>query len=403
MEPGAAQMAEDKAGTSSRSAGLFARLLGCLRQGAPALLIVAGGLFVGATVFVLSGVYNVAARSPHWSITNWLLIVVRDRSIATSAYGIPVPDLVDESLADLGAEHYRGACATCHGVPGQGSGPVYRSMLPAPPDLITAHGDYTSAELFWIIYNGLKFTGMPAWAGEGRSDEVWSLVSFLHRLRREGAKRYADSELSPVLPAELEAAGVATLPIENCARCHGDARSHPVSNRVPHLHGQSEAYLIRSIANYWEGSRQSGIMAPIAHAMSEEESRALARYYANLPVPWDESRNEPRAGLAGDQDLEAITRGERIAKNGVPDAGIPACSSCHGGVNPQFPKLAGQSATYLRGQLELWQNGLRDRSGYGAIMAVVAKRLNDAQVRDVAAFYASLSPGLRFGDEAAAP
>lgn len=395
-------MAEDKAGAPSLLAGTLARLRAHLRQGIPALLIVAAGLFVGATVFVLSGVYNVAARSPHWSITNWLLIVVRDRAIATSAFGVRVPDLADESLADLGAEHYRGACATCHGVPGQGAGPVYRSMLPAPPDLITARDDYTSAELFRIIYDGLKFTGMPAWAGEGRSDEVWSLVAFLDRLGREGARRYANSERPPLLPPELEAAGVANPPLENCVRCHGDARVLPLNDRVPRLHGQSEAYLIRSIENYLDGTRPSGIMAPIAHGMSEEESSTLARYYANLPVPWDESRDEARTGGAEDQNPEAVSRGRRIARDGVIRRGIPACSSCHGGVNPQFPKLAGQSATYLRGQLELWRNGLRDRSGYGAIMAVIARRLDDAQMRDVTAFYASLPPGQRFGQEAAA-
>ncbi len=397
-------MAEDKAVTPSLLADLLVRLRRHLRQGIPALLIVAGGLFVGATVFVLSGVYNVAARSPHWSITNWLLIVVRDRAIATSALGVRVPDLADEGLADLGAEHYRGACATCHGVPGQGAGPVYRSMLPAPPDLITARDDYTSAELFRIIYDGLKFTGMPAWAGEGRSDEVWSLVAFLDRLGREGARRYAGSERSPVLPPELEAAGAANPPLENCVRCHGDARSLPLNDRVPRLHGQSEAYLIRSIANYLDGTRPSGIMAPIAHGMSQEESSTLARYYASLPVPWHESRKESRkewrAGIAENQDPEAVSRGRRIARDGVIRRGIPACSSCHGGVNPQFPKLAGQSATYLRGQLELWRNGLRNRSGYGAIMAVIARRLDDTQMRDVTAFYASLPPGQRFRHEA---
>lgn len=368
---------------------LLKRLLTRLRQGVPALLIVGGAGLVGAAIFIVSGVYNVSARSPHWSITNWLLIAVRDRSIATSAYGISVPDLLDEGLADLGAEHYRGACATCHGVPGQVTGPVNRSMLPPPPDLITAYDDYTSAELFWIIYNGLKFTGMPAWAGEGRSDEVWSLVAFLDRLGREGGKRYADSERSPLLPPELEAAGVAAPPLENCARCHGDARSLPLNDRVPRIHGQSEAYLIRSIENYRDGTRQSGIMAPIAHGMSEEESLALARYYAKLPAT--------RVGAEAAEDAEAAARGRKIAMAGLAEKGIPACSSCHGGDNPQFPRLAGQSAAYLRGQLELWQNGQRDRSGYGAIMAVIARRLSDAQVRDVSTFFASQRPGPRSG------
>lgn len=178
---------------------------------------------------------------------------------------------------------------------------------------------------------------------------------------------------------KLEVAGVAIQPLENCVRCHGDAQSPPVSDRVPRLHGQSEAYLTRAIENYSDGIRESGIMEPIALEMSTEETAALARYYASLPS----------LSIVASEDPKAVVRGRRIATEGLAEGGIPPCSSCHKGDNPQFPRLAGQSATYLRGQLELWRRGLRDRSGYGAIMAVVANRLNDAQIHDVTAFYAS--------------
>lgn len=370
-------MAEDKTAR--------ARLLTRLRRLGRAMFVVVGVLIVGAAVFIVSGIYNVAARSDHWSITNWILTVVRDRSIAMAAYGISVPDLMDNGLADLGAEHYRGACATCHGVPGRGPGPVNQNMLPAPPDLASAYEDYNSKELFWIIYNGLKFTGMPAWPGSGRRDEVWTLVAFLDRLRREGADSYIDSEPPEVLPVELEVAGVATQPLENCVRCHGDAQYPPISDLVPRLGGLSEAYLIRAIENYSAGTRQSGIMEPIAHQMSTEETAVLARYYASLSLTGARASADPVAGV----------RGRRIATEGLPEGGIPACSSCHEGNNPQFPELAGQSAAYLRGQLALWQKGLRDRSAYGAIMAVIAKRLTDAQIHDVTVYYASQPQRLR--------
>jgi cytochrome c553 len=262
-------------------------------------------------------------------------------------------------------------------------------MLPFPPDLAYAYEDYNSKELFWIIYNGLKFTGMPAWPGYGRKDEVWSMVAFLDRLRRKGADSYIDSEPSWVLPLELEVAGLAAEPLENCVRCHGDAQYPPISDLVPRLAGQSQAYLIRAIENYWEGTRESGIMEPIAHKMSAAETVTLARYYSSLSPPQ----------VAASQDPAAVMRGKKIAKHGLPKAGIPPCSSCHKGDNPQFPELAGQSAAYLRGQLALWQKGLRDQSAYGAIMAVIANRLNEAQIRDVTAYYASQPAGLRPGSE----
>jgi cytochrome c553 len=378
-------MAEDKAAWVHR--------LMRLRRLGPAILVVVGALIVGATVFIVSGIYNVAARVEHWGITNWLLTVVRDRSIATAAYGISVPDLADDGLANLGAEHYRGGCASCHGVPGRGPGPINQNMLPFPPDLAYAYEGYNSKELFWIIYNGLKFTGMPAWSGYGRKDEVWSLVAFLDRLRRKGADSYIDSEPSWVLPMELEVAGVAVEPLENCVRCHGNAQHPPVSDLVPRLAGQSQPYLIRAIENYWEGTRESGIMEPIAHKMSVAETLALARYYSSLSPPQ----------VTASQDPAAVMRGKKIARHGLPKAGIPPCSGCHRGDNPQFPELAGQSAAYLRGQLALWQKGLRDQSAYGAIMAVIANRLNEAQIHDVTAYYASQPASLRPESEMPAP
>jgi cytochrome c553 len=181
--------------------------------------------------------------------------------------------------------------------------------------------------------------------------------------------------------------------MESCVRCHGDEESLPISDRVPRLHGQSEAYLIRALENYGDGTRESGIMKPIAYEMSSEETAALASYYASLSL----SDAEPL------EDPAAVARGRQIAKEGVAEGGIPPCSSCHRGDNPQFPKLAGQSAAYLRGQLELWGKGLRDRSGYGAIMAVVAKRLTPAQIRDVTAFYASQPSALSAESRASAP
>ena len=100
-----------------------ARPLARLRRLGPAILVVVGALSAGGAIFILSGVYNVAARHEHWAITNWLLIVVRDRSIATAASSISVPALMDDNLANRGAEHNRGAFASSQGFTGQSPRP----------------------------------------------------------------------------------------------------------------------------------------------------------------------------------------------------------------------------------------------------------------------------------------
>jgi cytochrome c553 len=343
--------------------------------------IVVGCLLIGGAVFIWSGYYNVAATREHWDVTTRLLETVRDQSIAARAEGIPVPELDDEDLILLGAEHFRTGCAVCHGTPGEENNPIFTGMLPAPPDLAYASHGYDSQELFWIVTHGLKYTGMPPWPSEAREDEVWALVAFIEHLNDQGAEVYPRlvSDL-PTPAGELgeELTGVTATALENCVRCHGAEGVPPISNLVPTLHGQSAAYLTRAIHEYQELVRASGYMTPVAHEMTEAETEALVGYYAGLE-PIVRSVNSDPATLA---------RGEQIATQGIPQAGVPACLSCHSGrASPQFPLLAGQSARYIEVQFQVWRDGLRDRTGYGAIMAQIARRLTEEQSRDVAAWF----------------
>lgn len=345
-----------------------------------AALFVFGGLMVIGFVFVFSGTYNIAARDGHWSITNAVLTAVRDRSISVAAEGINVPDLSDQGLVRLGKEHYKGACATCHGGLGKTKNPVYQSMLPEPPDLTYAFEDYSASEVFWIIYNGLKFTGMPAWPGNGRTDEVWPVVAYLRDAQRGAeATVAANEEKPPLLGVDLP--GAESVLFESCARCHGGGSTGPVSNLVPSLNGLSVPYLVRSLQEYRTGNRQSGIMQPIAHELSDKELTELALYYSNLPpVPFPRPAPGDRTPL-----------GEEIARSGLPSEDVPACSSCHNGSNPNIPVLDGQSAEYMLAQLELWrEQRARGLSAYGSIMAVVGQRLTPQQAIAVSQYYASL-------------
>ena len=120
--------------------------------------------FVAATVFVLSGVYPVGANRGHIGVTTWLLLQVRERSIATYSTFVDPRPVDDPDMAMLGAAHYEGGCAPCHGRPGGPVGVIPAQMLPPPPQLHAALADRESdRQIFWIVKNGLKYTGMPAW------------------------------------------------------------------------------------------------------------------------------------------------------------------------------------------------------------------------------------------------
>jgi cytochrome c553 len=126
-------------------------------------------------------------------------------------------------------------------------------------------------------------------------------------------------------------------------------------------------------------------MQPLASDLDAESIAKLARYYAGLAPP------QPRSPL--DAEAASIERGRRIATIGDPQGRIPACNACHGDTGlPTFPRLAGQRAPYLMRQLQLWKGGLNAATDIGAIMAPIATRLTDEQIRDASAYYASLAP-----------
>jgi mono/diheme cytochrome c family protein len=146
---------------------------------------------LGSIGFVYSGMYNVAATDPHWGFTYQILETVRTRSIKAQAAGITVPADLDkpEKLA-LGLEHFAAHCAVCHGGPGVPKGDIGKGLYPPAPDLAHSSTQLSEAEMFWVIKNGIKMTGMPAWADHS-DEEIWATVAFLKKLPGMTPEDYA--------------------------------------------------------------------------------------------------------------------------------------------------------------------------------------------------------------------
>src|SRR3546814_3075984 len=147
-------------------------------------------------------------------------------------------------------------------------------MLPLPPDLPDTRGAWDAAELFWIVKNGLKYTGMPAWVARDRDDEVWAVVAFLRRLPGLGAEEYLELSRLPDGDASgrsieesarlIASAGPVGDDLIACARCHGLTGNGGGARAFPRLAGQNKRYLLQSLRNYADGSRPSGLMQPVA-------------------------------------------------------------------------------------------------------------------------------------------
>jgi mono/diheme cytochrome c family protein len=90
------------------------------------------------------------------------------------------PEVLNEAL-----QHFANHCASCHGNDGSGKTPIGQNVYPKAPDLRLPETQRMSdGELFFIIHNGIRFTGMPAW-GKGKPEDdrdSWKLVHFIRYL-----------------------------------------------------------------------------------------------------------------------------------------------------------------------------------------------------------------------------
>ena len=140
---------------------------------------------------VYTGAYNVAASDPHADPVRWSLNTMMHRSVARRAGGIDLPANPSPDLLAEGAGHYAESCAHCHGAPGREPSRWSRGMRPRPPLLIEAAKNWSPEEIHWIVSNGIKMTGMPAFGSHHSAGELLALTAFVSALPGLSADDYA--------------------------------------------------------------------------------------------------------------------------------------------------------------------------------------------------------------------
>lgn len=105
-----------------------------------------------------------------------------------------------------GMEHYADHCAQCHANNGSGQTEMGKNLYPRPPDMRKEETQrLTDGELYYIIHNGIRLTGMPAWGEEGHDAESWKLVLFLRHLPKLTREEEVQMEkLNPKGPKERQ-------------------------------------------------------------------------------------------------------------------------------------------------------------------------------------------------------
>jgi len=194
------------------------------------VLVTLGAIAAGVNV-ILRGV---SARDQPTAAETLVARTARHLAIPAKWRAMPNPVSKADEAIDRGLRHFADHCATCHGNDGKGNTSLGNGMYPPPPDMtLAATQDMSDGEIYAIIQNGVRLTGMPAF-GEGRTDdeETWNLVHFIRHLPDlTGEELVLMESLNPKTPAELAAAA------EEEAFLSGAAPEKPAPDAEPnHQH-----------------------------------------------------------------------------------------------------------------------------------------------------------------------
>lgn len=161
-------------------------------------------IIVSLTVLVLLltglnfGIYNMAATDKHWAPTEKLISWVRDSSINARAKEIEIPVLDEDVMLEEGFKQYHAMCTECHLAPGKEPTAQAIGLYPQAPLFyerapVTDEGEksFFSKRYFWVVKNGIKMTGMPAWGPTHNDETIWAITAFLQKLHGMTAAQYS--------------------------------------------------------------------------------------------------------------------------------------------------------------------------------------------------------------------
>ena len=167
------------------------------------VMAIAVGVLIGA-YFVTVGV---SARPQPGRLETVAAQTVRSIAIRTRIRGLTNPVPATPDVIAEGRDHFADHCAVCHGNDGSGDTEMGRGLYPRAPDMrLPATQNLTDAELFYIIENGVRLTGMPGWSTGTREGETssWHLVHFIRHLPKLTDDEVEHMEsLNPKSPGEI--------------------------------------------------------------------------------------------------------------------------------------------------------------------------------------------------------
>ncbi len=202
-------------------------------------LIVAGAaaalVLIAAIALVSTLRYGFSAHDEPAAIEHTVARLMRDWATPSDLRDRKNPTPLTPVVLREARAHFADHCAVCHGNDGKGQNGMGRQMYPKTPDMtLPATQQLSDGELFSIIENGVRLTGMPAF-GEGTAESAagsWRLVHFIHHLPKITPEEIAEMEtLNPKSPEEWQ-----QIQQEAAFLAGSDAPATPASISTSHSH-----------------------------------------------------------------------------------------------------------------------------------------------------------------------
>jgi mono/diheme cytochrome c family protein len=243
-------------------------------------------LIWGAITGALAGLaFACTANKQPSKIETTLANMAKDVVIPIEAQSVKNPLPNNDQIVQQGEQIYMGSCGMCHAMDGHARTDLGRSMYPPAMDLTSPHVQHwTDAELFWIIQNGVRLTGMPSWKSIISETDTWKLVRFIQNLPRLDAKSQAlrAAPAPAKSEAELVAYGKTLYRQEGCFMCHllnGEGGKVGPDLTVEGRRGRRREWLIGHFKN--PPAYTAGSMMPAFTNLTDEQLAALSTFLLN--------------------------------------------------------------------------------------------------------------------------
>lgn len=252
------------------------------------------------------------------------------------------------------------SCANCHGLNGV-------STAKAVPNIAGQRPGYLYVQLRGYQAGTRGDTAMGNVVKYLRDDALVKVAAYYASLDPAQPAAASKTKATSVKADPLSAGKAAA---SGCAGCHGDAGVSKTPG-MPSLAGLEPKYLVAAMTAYKTGQRKNEMMKTLVSSLSEADMNNIALFYATQ------------------KPAKVQTPAQGKAAAGKTAAG--ACAGCHGenGISSSTaPSLAGQDAQYFAAAFRAYKDGTRD----DPMMKAPAAGTDETAVKDMAAYYASLSP-----------